>query len=216
MVLTYTPFLKKMGSIFGIDPNQMNFTQLSNLFNTVRADKYLGRRFPGNFSEDDYTNMEHLYNWFNHFTRTYDLGKAYNTFKFNQILAWFDGKVKSPSSQLKWVTISVNEIDLVTAHNGLGIASAFCIEELYRKGRTTNLNCEGGTPFASSILLELHSDDGTSFYVKVRHNGKYMNLCGARQITCPYSQWKSEIQKEVIPDPTSVCGKVKDNLHIAT
>jgi hypothetical protein len=153
MVLTYTPFLKKMGSVFGIDSNQMNFTNLCSLFDTVRADKYLGRSLPSGFSGDDFSNMEHLYNWYNHFTRTYDLAKAYNSFKFSQILATFDSKIKSPASQLKWTTISVNEVDLVAAHLGLGIASALCIEEIYRKGRTTALNCEGSSPFASSLLF---------------------------------------------------------------
>lgn len=43
MILTYTPFLKKMGNIFKIDSASMNFTKLASLFDTVRVDMYMGR-----------------------------------------------------------------------------------------------------------------------------------------------------------------------------
>ena len=43
MELTYTPFLKKMASLFKIEQSTMNFTKLSFLYDTVRVDRYLGR-----------------------------------------------------------------------------------------------------------------------------------------------------------------------------
>lgn len=46
MVLTYAPFLKKMASIFKIDPTAMNFTKLCSLYDTIRVDIFLGRPLP--------------------------------------------------------------------------------------------------------------------------------------------------------------------------
>lgn len=128
MVLTYTPFLKKMASTFGIEASSMNFTKLSALYDTVRSDKFLGRKLPASFTQEDLNNLEHLYNWHKHFTYTFDLAKAYNTYKFNEVLSVFDSKVKNPNSLGKWVTISANEIDIIAAQNGLKISSAACIE----------------------------------------------------------------------------------------
>lgn len=46
MVLTYTPFLKKIATIFNIDSNSINFTKIANLYDTIRVDRYLGRPLP--------------------------------------------------------------------------------------------------------------------------------------------------------------------------
>lgn len=115
--------------------------------------------------------------------------------------------MKSPNSKAKWITISANEIDIVSAQNGLGISSAQCIEELYRKGSTSALNCESGTLFSSSIIFELFSDNGADFYVKIRNNGKYVNLCGAKQTSCSYKSWKAQAKQATVADPLSVCWK---------
>lgn len=177
MILTYTPFLKKMATTFKIDPASMNFTKLHSLYDTIRVDLNLGRSLPSDFTEEDLGSIEHLYNWYNHFTRSFDLAKAFSTFSFNQAISRFAEKVKNLSSTSKWVTVSTFEGDLVSIHNNLNISSADCIEELFRKGSTAALNCEGRTPFSSNILFELHSDNETDFYVMVRNNGKYVNLC---------------------------------------
>ena len=98
----------------------------------------------------------------------------------------FNKKVKNESMDSKWTTISTFEGDLISVMNNLNISSASCIEEMYRKGSTEALNCEGSTPFASNILFELYSDNQQDFYVKVRKNGKYVNLCDKKQTACDY------------------------------
>ena len=81
MVLTYTPFLRKTANSFGLDSNSMNFTKLSALYDTVNVDRYLGKTLPYGFSQDDFNNLQHLYNWYTHFTRSFNLSKALNTKK---------------------------------------------------------------------------------------------------------------------------------------
>ena len=98
--------------------------------------------------------MEHLYNWYNHFTTSFNLSRAYSTFKINKIVQNFDAILKNPSaSSLKWTTLSVDLKDVVALRNDLNISSAHCIEELYRKGSTSSLNCEKSVPFASSFMF---------------------------------------------------------------
>lgn len=137
MVLTYTPFLRKVANIFGLDSNSMNFTKLSALYDTVNVDRYLGKALPSGFSQDDFNNLQHLYNWYTHFTRSFNLSKALNTKKIEKILGTFDNRVKNIAGvALKWSTISVDLLDIVALQNDLNISSALCIEEIYRKGTT--------------------------------------------------------------------------------
>jgi len=58
--MTYTPFLKKMATMFGADPLGMNFTKLTALYDTVSVDRYLGRSLPTEFTTADLTNLQHL------------------------------------------------------------------------------------------------------------------------------------------------------------
>ena len=53
MILTYTPFLKKMATIFKIDTSAMNFTKLAALYDTIAVDRYLGRSLPSEFTSVD-------------------------------------------------------------------------------------------------------------------------------------------------------------------
>ena len=208
MVLTYTPFLKKTATTFGLDANTMNFTKFAALFDTINVDRYLGKSLPAGYSKDDFANAQHLYNWYTHFTRAFNLSKAYNTYKFQKTLSIFDNRVKSPSGvSLKWTTLAVDELDIVALQNDLNISSAVCIEEIYRKGSTQALNCQQGASFSSSLIIELHSDNAKDFYVRIRDNGKYVNLCEAKSKDCAYDDWKNRVQSVMIANPQTICGK---------
>ena len=128
MVLTYTPFLRKVATSFGMDSSSMNFTKLAALYDTVNVDRYLGKSLPSGFSQDDFNNLQHLYNWYSHFTRSFNLSKAINTHKIDKILSLFDYRVKNVTGPtLRWTTISVDSLDIVALQNDLNISSALCI-----------------------------------------------------------------------------------------
>jgi hypothetical protein len=57
MVLTYTPFLKKAATVFGIEASSMNFTKLAALYDTLNVDKYLGKSIPSGLKEEDWANL---------------------------------------------------------------------------------------------------------------------------------------------------------------
>ena len=40
--------------------------------------------------------------------------------------------------------------------------------------------------------------------MRVRHDGKYVYLCGKKDVTCDYQDWKSRIMK-ILVNVDSVC-----------
>jgi hypothetical protein len=88
---------------------------------------------------------------------------------------------------------------MVPMYNDLNLSSSKCIEELYRKGQTSALNCEQFPQFASSLIFELYTD-GLNHTVKIRSNGKYMNLCNQKSTECRYEDWKKAVQANLASD----------------
>jgi hypothetical protein len=56
------------------------------------------------------------------------------------------------------------------------------------KNETVKGNCAIPIPFASSMVFELHKDEKKDrFYVKVRYNGVYYNLCEKESTECEFN-----------------------------
>lgn len=127
MVLTYTPFLRKMATAFAIDISTMNFTKLAALFDTINVDKYLGKPLPSQIIQDDYKNGMHLYYWYHQFTKSFNLSKAYATRPLRRIMESFDGRTKNIATGIKWSTIVLDEAHIISLRNGLNFTSALCI-----------------------------------------------------------------------------------------
>lgn len=51
--------------------------------------------------------------------------------------------------------------------------------------------------------------DGLNHTVKIRSNGKYMNLCNEKSTECKYEDWKKRVQANLATDTLaeSICGK---------
>lgn len=127
MNITYQPFLKKLSVIFDIDPQTMNFTKANDLYDTLKVDKYIGKSLPTDLSTADFDNLEHLHNWYTHFTINHNLSKAFTSNKMLKVLSDFDNRIKNPSSTLQWTTLSADEVDIVSAQINLNISSSQCI-----------------------------------------------------------------------------------------
>ena len=65
----------------------------------------------------------------------------------------------------------------------------------------------GGNDFASNIIFELHSDNEKYYYVKVRVNGNYVNLCGKKNTECDYTLFKLLTKWNVVNNLEEICGK---------
>jgi hypothetical protein len=43
--------------------------------------------------------------------------------------------------------------------------------------------------------------------VKIRSNGKYVNLCGKKSTQCDYTEWRNVVKKNIVPNIDALCGK---------
>lgn len=61
------------------------------------------------------------------------------------------------------------------------------------------------------MVFELHQDDTTSkYFVKVRYNGDYMDLCQSKAKECDFDEFQSRVKRNFI-DFNSLCPtKVND------
>ena len=193
MDVKYEPFLKNITAIFKTEP-PTTFMTVSRLFDTIVCDKYLNRPLPDAFTDANYLNLRHLHYVSNQIRYGADFGNAVNTPKFRKIFSSFDRAVSRTNGLFKMNIFSCHDTDLIPLQAQLNISSFNCIEEMYRFNKTTELNCEPGPEFASSLIIELHRN-GTYLNVKIKADGKYVNLCQARATSCPYDEFKARIQK---------------------
>jgi hypothetical protein len=43
--------------------------------------------------------------------------------------------------------------------------------------------------------------------VKIRSNGKYVNLCGKKSTQCDYTEWRNVVKKNIVTNIDALCGK---------
>lgn len=200
-----------MAKVFNLSAQETSIPVIGSVYGTLAADKYLGRPLPGvGFTQDDFLNMQHLHYWFNFLKLSNDLSKAINTGKLTKILADFDDRIAHPSEKsLKWTFLSAHDTDATCMMNDLNISSAQCVEDLYRTGQTEALNCSPAQEYATSLIYELHSEDGKEFVVRIRQDGEYVYLCERKEISCGYEEWRGRVKKLLV-DVESICGSAED------
>jgi hypothetical protein len=138
--------------------------------------------------------------------------KVLNSRKYAKIVSEFERRIQNLKGYpLKWSFLSAHDTDILPMQTDLNLSSFGCVEELYRKGKTDQLNCQSTVPFASSLIFELHSDNDKDFYVMVRLQGKYMSLCEKQSTKCDWADFKNRLQRSIINNVDEVCG-LKDKL----
>lgn len=112
---------------------------------------------------------------------------------------------------MKWTFLSAHDTDILPVQTEFNFSSFQCIEDIYRKGKTDALNCQTVVGFASSLIFELHSDNDKDFYVMIRSQGKYMNLCEKQSTKCSYPEFKSRVKHLMINNIDQICGNNKES-----
>jgi len=105
MNVRYRPFLAQVAQIFNLT-KPIDIVNMSDLYDAVTVDRFLGRKVPAALTEDDYLNFQHLqyFTYLLKFTR--NLSKAITTPKLKHILAVFDARIANSSTLLKWSFMS--------------------------------------------------------------------------------------------------------------
>lgn len=115
--------------MFNIPLSAMNFTKITNLYDTLTVDDYLGRPFPkDNFTREDYGNIVHLNYWYTNLLISHNVSRVMNAEKFRRVIRDFDGRISDPAQGLKWTFLSGHDSDLTAMLSDLNISSALCIE----------------------------------------------------------------------------------------
>ena len=66
-----------------------------------------------------------------------------NSGKLSKIFSLFDLRTINPDRTAdKWLIMSAHDTDIIGLNVALNLSSANCIEELYRKGSTSEKNCD--------------------------------------------------------------------------
>ena len=131
-----------------------------------------------------------------------------NSLKLNKIISNFEMRTRLPKTYSPKMTfLGGHDVDIASLNILLNISSSSCVEEQWRKGNTSALNCEYFPTYASSVIIELHSDDEIIFYVKVKYNGKYVYLCEKKDTKCSYSEWKSRVKNGILTNIDQLCGR---------
>ena len=88
----------------------------------------------------------------------------------------------------------------------MNLTSFECIRDTFENIKTNYLNCIiENPPFASSMLIELYSNEKKKFYVKIKYNGKYYNLCEKKQKFCDLNEFLNRLQNFLVTDFKSFC-----------
>lgn len=68
-------------------------------------------------------------------------------------------------------------------------------------------NCAEVPPFASNIIFELHQNDSApeKYYVKLRYNGDYYNLCQKNAKECDFEEFSARTKAQFV-DVVKECG----------
>ena len=85
------------------------------------------------------------------------------------------------------------ESDIIPLCMAMKLLSFECLEDLHNKGYTDEPICKTVEPleFASSVIIELHKEDG-EYFVKTRLNGEYLPVLGKEK--CPYEEFKQHLK----------------------
>jgi hypothetical protein len=209
MNTTYYSFFRRLAPMFNFTVGNNSLQTMLRVWDVVNVDNYLGRPLPSGFTADDEANVLHLANWYFALTYQGNVSSMFSSGKLEKVFSVFDNRVRLPENyQLKWTFLSGHDSDLFAMQTGMNLTSFTCIEELYRKGSTSALNCEtGANLFGANLMFELHSDDESNFYVKVRSNGRYVNLCGKNSTQCDYLDFKGSYRKIISSNIEQLCGK---------
>ena len=130
MTATYTPFLRKLTTLFYKNQTQLiKLDQVIDVFDTLNVDRYLGRPLPANISQEDYKNLDHLNSWYYTYTLSRNLSHLINTYKLKKVVTEFENRVRLPNTYATKMTImSVHDTDIASLLTDLNLTSSDCIE----------------------------------------------------------------------------------------
>jgi len=146
-----------MKVVFNLTALQANLASMSDLYETLYSDQYLGRPLPKDYTDSDAKNLRYIY-------------EEYNTLVFN---GKFGSLISTPliryikSKILAQTSLSTNKrLTFVSAHSNnllplltiLNLTSAECIAQKWKGQPITTLNCVDPPTFSANLAIEVSVD----------------------------------------------------------
>eukprot|EP00828_Plagiopyla_frontata_P047503 TRINITY_DN879_c0_g1_i4.p1 TRINITY_DN879_c0_g1~~TRINITY_DN879_c0_g1_i4.p1 ORF type:complete len:370 (-),score=33.38 TRINITY_DN879_c0_g1_i4:4-1113(-) len=125
------------------------------------------------------------------------------------IVRLFIDSITQSNKDLQWQIFSAHDPTIAFMLAALNLTSSNCILELFMTNKTSSPNCISNSPqFASNLFIELYKNDTTNntYYVKVRYNGKYYQVCQSGSYECDYNQFILSLSNQILPNWTQACG----------
>ena len=163
-------------------------------------------------SEGFFRNMTYIYtmNLFYTYFGSQNQRKFIATPLFKEILGYFDSKINNKNNK-KWIMYSAHDSTLGYVYSGFNVTNWECLMDLWKSNATEYVNCLSYPSYASSFLLELHEEkDG--FFVKIKVNGEYLNVCEKKQKECRWEEFKERVENFVIGNHEELCKRTSGNV----
>lgn len=106
---------------------ELNIAYMAELYDVIACDRYLGRKLPDNFTQEDYNNLRHLAHYIMLTAYADTVSKALSTPFFQKIIYEFDMKLKNTSSFRKFSMFSGHDTNVAPTLTFLNLSSAKCI-----------------------------------------------------------------------------------------
>ncbi|EGR29698.1 hypothetical protein IMG5_150410, partial [Ichthyophthirius multifiliis] len=207
----FTQLYQKLTSILNQEIN--NYSQLGGVWGGVYdvfiANLYNARRIPDQLTREELENIKFVdsFSWFFGDFGT-ELGtKLLVTPFLKHLVDNFENKINGKYSNLKMMMFSAHDSNLSMNMRAFNFSSYQCLLQQKFGGNRQSINCELRPEFASSILWELHQDDVSQdkYFIKIKYDGKYMNLCEKENIQCDYQELKNRIMNYISKDYDGEC-----------
>ncbi|EAR84653.1 histidine acid phosphatase family protein (macronuclear) [Tetrahymena thermophila SB210] len=183
-----------------------NFDDMEDVDDTLQCNRYNAKWVP-QISQELKANATYLSSlawnfWYNQ----PELLRALNTPFLNQLMDYLNPVVQGKNvNGLKWVMFSAHDTNVQLISAALNLTSIDCL--LHKrfpdkfKPSTPYYNCEFAPEFASSLIFELYQADVKvdeqinkgDFYIRLRRDGKYMNLCERNSTLCSMKEFTQRV-----------------------
>ena len=203
----FKPTLQELGNLLNLTEEKkksITINDASDIFDVFMDDIWANKPIPQNISKELWNNLTLIYNLVIYYNLggILDISRFYATPFFREIIETFDQKLRNPSS-LKWKMYSAHDWTIGAFTPALNITDYKCAEEVIRTGKSNALNCATYPDFATSLLLELHQEQ-SAYFIKIKYNGNYINLCERKEQKCIYSEFRHRLS-DFLVDFENIC-----------
>lgn len=142
---------------------------MSDLYETLEADRYLGRSLPAEYYDNDDRALKHIYEVYNTLVNDGSFAKIMITPSLRMLRQRLESVVKNQTTN-RLTFISCHSSNLWPLLTQLNLTSAECLNQRWNGDPITSINCVLPPDYAANLLFELHDENGVTM-VRIRYNG---------------------------------------------